>query len=313
MKPPSHLRALQALELTLRLGSFKAAAAALGITPAAAGQRVRALEEYLGFELLVRGRYGLSPAPALKDALTDLSDAFDRLQAVSNTLDFQRVEEIHIIADPDWADHWLEPRLAAYKAWHKNLLFCVNGVGDVPMRPGQADVMVTLDAETEPGKDVLYRDYIWAIGSPENFDRVKARDSRDRLQGFPLVHLNCYDGDIGWPTLVKERGLRREAPADRGVRYQRVQQGLDAIRADVGALLCGASLSAAEVQAGEAVPFLEDPKGLWARRSYHVAYRQATQRRPQLVQFRAWLREQADLTAAALAEIASNPPPTEGA
>ena len=50
----SHLRSLQALESAIRLGSLTAVANELGITPAAVGQRIRALEDYLGIDLLVR-------------------------------------------------------------------------------------------------------------------------------------------------------------------------------------------------------------------------------------------------------------------
>ena len=65
MAAAQHLRALQALELALRYGSIQRAAADLGITSAAAGQRIRALEDYLGTGLLLRGRSGLHPTAAL--------------------------------------------------------------------------------------------------------------------------------------------------------------------------------------------------------------------------------------------------------
>jgi LysR family glycine cleavage system transcriptional activator len=50
----SHLKSLQALELALRLGSLRAAGRMLWITPAAVGQRIKALEDHLGVELMVR-------------------------------------------------------------------------------------------------------------------------------------------------------------------------------------------------------------------------------------------------------------------
>ena len=56
MTMPSHLKSLQAIELALRSGSLAKAAEALSITPAAVGQRIKALEDYLGLELVVRGR-----------------------------------------------------------------------------------------------------------------------------------------------------------------------------------------------------------------------------------------------------------------
>ena len=60
MPVATHLKSLQALELAIRCGSLTGAADRLGITPAAVGQRIRALEDYLGTDLLLRGRSGLS-------------------------------------------------------------------------------------------------------------------------------------------------------------------------------------------------------------------------------------------------------------
>jgi len=102
----THLNSLQALEMAIRKGSLQAAAKRLGITPAAVGQRIRALERYLDTDLLLRGRSGLQPTPALQMALDDLRAAFEALDSVSDTLDFQRSAEIHIVADPDWSDLW---------------------------------------------------------------------------------------------------------------------------------------------------------------------------------------------------------------
>ncbi len=55
--------ALAAIAAVIREGSFERAAAALGVTPSAVSQRVRALEERLGAVLVVRGQPCL-PTPA---------------------------------------------------------------------------------------------------------------------------------------------------------------------------------------------------------------------------------------------------------
>src|SRR5215472_8430144 len=94
----SHLRSLQALELALRMGSLQAAARALWVTPAAVGQRIKALEDYLGVDLLVRGRSGLKPTPELSSALVHLRAAFDELDAVATMLNLQRGDQVRIAA-----------------------------------------------------------------------------------------------------------------------------------------------------------------------------------------------------------------------
>src|SRR4051812_16057741 len=126
----THLRSLQALELALRTGSLKDAAAVLAITPAAVGQRIKSLEVYLGTDLLVRGRAGLRAAPALSAVLPTLVGAFRDLENVATMLDMQRGQEIHVAAPPDVFELWLRPRLQRFRRAYPNISFCINGEGD---------------------------------------------------------------------------------------------------------------------------------------------------------------------------------------
>src|SRR3974390_2799014 len=138
----SHLKSLQALELALRLGSLQGAAHALWITPAAVGQRIKALEDYLGIDLVVRSRSGLRPTAGLAGALEHLRTGFQELDAGATMLNLQRGDEIHIAASADFADLWLKPRLGSFKADYPHVLFCINGEGDVPLRIGQIDCAI---------------------------------------------------------------------------------------------------------------------------------------------------------------------------
>jgi LysR family glycine cleavage system transcriptional activator len=63
----------------------------------------------LGTDLLVRWRSRLRPTVDLNPALNDLKVAFAALDRVTVNSDFQRVTEIHIVADPDWFELWLMP------------------------------------------------------------------------------------------------------------------------------------------------------------------------------------------------------------
>ena len=82
----SHLNALRALEATLRLGSFSAAANELGITPAAVGQRVRSLEDFLGKELFERTSTGIRVLEDARQTETLLTNSFSGLAAALDQL-----------------------------------------------------------------------------------------------------------------------------------------------------------------------------------------------------------------------------------
>src|ERR1700754_1806881 len=82
MKSPVHLNALRAFEASARHQSFSAAAAELNVTPAAVGQLVRNLEDWLGAPLFNRGASGrarLVLTEAAEHAWPDIRAGFDRL------------------------------------------------------------------------------------------------------------------------------------------------------------------------------------------------------------------------------------------
>lgn len=269
----THLKSLQALEIAIRVGSLKAVASQLGITPAAVGQRIRALEDYLGTDLLVRGRSGLKPTPELEAALGDLHAAFAALERVSTKLDFQRVSEIHIVANPDWSELWLAPRLVAFREAHPNILFCINGSGDVPMRLGVPDIRVEYGG---PDKgEALFTDYLLPVCSPDNLRRVADYDTEHEMEGMPLLHLEEHRDEAdrpGFREWFEAFGMRRTGP-ERGPYFRRAKMALEAVRKDVGFLVCGVALIEADLKKGRLVlPYTVDkgpdaphPFRIWQR------------------------------------------------
>lgn len=295
----SHLKSLQALELALRLGSLQGAARALWITPAAVGQRIKALEDYLGMDLVVRGRSGLRSTPGLSPALEHLRAAFQELEIVANMLNLQRGDEIHIAATSDFAELWLRPRLGAFRAEHPHVLFCINGEGDAPLRIGQVDCEVSFGPQRRnAGEDLLFRDFVVPISSPENTRRISRVALRDRLEGFPLLHLDFYKEDPSapnWSNWIKAQQLKRTEP-NRGIRFQRVKPALEAVRANAGLTLCGLALLSSQIDDGTlSLPF-PISTGQWTDHGFQARFRPDALLRPQVKRFREWLAGQARVT-----------------
>jgi LysR family glycine cleavage system transcriptional activator len=307
----THLKSLQALELAMRTRSLKAAADLLAISPAAVGQRVKALEDYLGLELVVRGRTGLQPTAALAAALPHLSAAFRELEAAAAALDLQRAQEIHIAATPDFADLWLKPRLEAFRAGHPNIRFCVNGEGDAPMRLGAADCEIDFRPAGEAG-ELLFHDFVLPVSSPENTARIAPLPAAGRLEGFPLLHLDFYRDDPAvpdWPKWIAAASLVREAP-QRGIRFLRISRVLDAVRANAGLTICGLALIAQELDDGRlSLPFPHS-LGSWTSHAFKARFRAQPLVRPQVRRFRDWLLAESERTGEWLAGVAGEGPPS---
>ncbi len=293
----THLKSLQALELAVREGSLKGAAERLGITPAAVGQRIRALENYLSTDLLLRGRSGLQPTKELDAAIADLRVAFEALDRATELLDFQRVSEIHIVADPDWAELWLAPRLPEFREQHPNLRFCINGAGDVPVRLGSPDLRIDCDSRNA---EILFHDILVPITGPDNTRRIAEGDPDHDMEGMPLLHLRAQlDGDDhpGWVSWFNTYG-HRESGQDRGVNYPNARLALDAVRQNVGFLVCGLSLILQDLKQGSVVNPFPFSKHLPATQPYALTLRHDAKNRPAIARFVNWLRNKARETQA---------------
>lgn len=306
MPTVSHLKSLQALEMAVREGSLVAAASRLGITPAAIGQRIRAIEDHLGTALLARGPAGLAPSAELLAALPDLHAAFAALERASDELDLRRASEIHIVADTDWAELWLAPRLPAFRALHPNIRFNINGLGDVPMRIGAPDLRIF---DGDGAGEVLFTERYVAVTGPDNTRRMDDLPPDQRLEGMPLLHMRRQrEGEVpGWVDWCGVYG-QRDRGADRGVVYPNARLAIPAVRQNIGFLVCGLSLCLGDIGQGAVVLAFPAAMSLQAPRPYRMALRgNRRERRPQTERFLAWLRTEARATEAALSGITGQP------
>lgn len=291
--------------MAIRRGSLKAAAETLAITPAAVGQRIKALEDYLGIQLLLRGRSGLRAPPELQGALSHLVTAFRALDSAVEQLDMQRGHDIQIAAVPDLADMWLAPRLTSFRRHNPHVRFCINGEGDAPLRLGPADCEMTFGPwHDEERTDLLFRDYLLPLCSPSTKRRIGKLKARTRLEGYPLLHLDFYRNDpkaLSWPLWIAGQRLTRTAP-ERGIRFQRIVRAVDAVLADAGLTICGLALLRTAVEDGSLTfPFAVD-SGKWTSHGFQVRFRADALSRPQVRRFRQWLAEEGRASAAWLTE-----------
>lgn len=288
----SHLRSLQALEAAVRCGSFTAAADELGITAAAVGQRVKALEDYLGLELLDRTRSGTRATSALDDALSALTQAFAALEHVAVTLADQRIGDVKVIAPADVIELWLMPRADQFRSNYPNIRLLVGEEGGAEAGPAGCDVRIGFGLQPSAAHDVLFHDMVVPIASRGNIERLSQADPVLRLEGFPLLHLDLYRDDpagTSWPAWLSKNQIARNAP-ERGMRFHRVGAALDAVAADAGIALCGLALAADALEIGQVC--LAWPPSQGQRCSLPLVANYSSQTNPAARLFREWLLTQ---------------------
>ncbi|HBV4082726.1 TPA: LysR family transcriptional regulator, partial [Klebsiella quasipneumoniae] len=153
MRSLNRLKWLHAFEATARHGSFTGAAQELGVTPAAVGQLVRSLEDWVGHPLLHRTRSGkerLTLVNEAQEALQDITQGLDKLETGLNKLRGRRSRSVVVVtASQVLVMNWLMDRLNRFSETHENIDLRLNvteklmdvshGEADIGIRCGQGD------------------------------------------------------------------------------------------------------------------------------------------------------------------------------
>jgi len=121
------LNALRSFDAAARRLSFAAAAAELGVTPAAVSIQVRRLEEWVGAPLFVRGHRSIELSAAgrkLAPRLTALFVEMERL--LSEVAELDEVS-LQVSAMPSFASKWVAPRLGRFIEGHPGVQVRLSG------------------------------------------------------------------------------------------------------------------------------------------------------------------------------------------
>jgi LysR family transcriptional regulator, glycine cleavage system transcriptional activator len=164
---------------------------------------------------------------------------------------------------------------------------------------GQVDCEISFGPQRPNARDdILFRDFVLPISSPENTRRLSNVALRDRLEGFPLLHLDFYKEDPSapnWAGWIKTQRLKRTEP-NRGIRFQRIKPALEAVLANAGLTICGLALIALHIDDGTiSLPFPVST-GQWTDHAFQARFRPDALLRPQVKRFREWLVAQATVT-----------------
>ncbi|GAB3105266.1 transcriptional regulator GcvA [Lysobacter terrae] len=291
-----HLNALRAFEAAARHQSFVAAADELSVTPSAISQHVKALEDYLGLSLFVRGKTGVTPTPAALDAYADIRDGLSQLARGFNRLrgaDATRAVVLTVM--PSLAAKWLLPRIERFQAAHPDIELRLDTTGRlVDFASEGVDLGIRLGLGGYPGLlcERWLEESLIPVCSPALLPKDRPMTPADLLK-LPLIHDRTIDFDPSYPdwrTWFQARGLATPDSA----RDLRMNSSLLAIQAAIeglGVLLARSALVQADLRAGRlAQPFAEAET---TRCAYFVIMPPAAAERAAVKAVRDWLFEEA--------------------
>ncbi len=293
-----HLNALRALESAVRHGSFRGAGDELCVSPAAVGQQVRRLEEFIGCELLIRKPNGFEATDLAVRATKPLANGFEHIRDALEILqDRKATQRLAITLVPTIAEYWLAPRLPEFMGQHPGMDLRIDSTHTQHFKPS-ADFDFALRYEaTIPGtveEIALFDEWLVPVCIPELAKRLRIKDRADPFRDVPLLHVERESDDplwLGWGEWGK-RFKFKVPPARRRMKFKHTTLALRSAFAGHGVHLAQLSIAVSALGSGSLVaPF--GPKNC-AKTGY--PYRLSSfsnARRPELhLAFADWVREQ---------------------
>lgn len=267
------------------------------MTPAAVGQLVRTLEEWLGAPLFHRGGSGkarLTPTDTAQRALPDLRTGFDSL-----SLGLARLQEassngvLTVTVSPAFAAKWLLPRLDRFQsAWPdidvrldtslKLLDFAAQGI-DIGVRYGSG-AWPGLNAER------LMEEDVFPVASPALMAGGRSPATPADLAKYTLIHDLSVDASAGfltWESWLQQAGVTATATT-RGLRINNSAAVLQAAIDGQGVALARSVMARDDLSAGRLIRLFPDIT-VQSALAYYVVRREACEGLPKLTAFRDWL------------------------
>lgn len=189
-------RKLRYFVTVAQLGSFSEAARRLHIAQPALSRHVKAIEESLGVELLIRDARGVCPTEAGEQLLLHGRDVLERLEELPRMVGSrsQRVAGRVVVGLPTSASAVLSvPLLRAalerYPLVRIHLMESLSGTLEEWMEAGRLDLAVLYDAQPLPGialEPVLVED-LWLVGGPNALSASRKEVAFRALPRYRLV------------------------------------------------------------------------------------------------------------------------------
>lgn len=285
------LSALRAFEAAARLGSFKAAARELAVTPTAVSHQIRALEAQTGLALFDRQVRKVSLNDAGAQLYPVLRDGFDAFEATLARLTQQRARtQVSISATNAFTVKWLVPRMSDFRRRHPGIDLQLQASDElVDLRSSAVDIAIRYGRGPYPGlaAEPLFTDRFAPVANPRL--GVISPDDLDRV---PLIRFDWKRPHPENPTWTRWfMAARRPEPQQAGqLRFSDEGHAIQAAVAGHGIALVSLALIADELQAGHLVqPFGPEIDG----HTYHLAMHADRPPSAQVQAVAQWLRAQA--------------------
>jgi LysR family glycine cleavage system transcriptional activator len=288
--PP--LPALRAFASLVRLGTISACAEELNLTQGAVSHQIRALENFLGVQLVERiGRrmhlteHGRIYGYQVRQALNDIVNATESTKRQSKTKHSAQVVRIAVL--PSFAQGWLLPRLPDFCRLYPEVRLVLHGSMEyVDLNAGTVDCAIRFGHGNWAESVIrpLMSDSLLLVASPKLLGKRPPKQLAQLMQ-LPMLH--SVENWASWSAALPDATALLQRPQAR-MEFTDSTHLLEAARLGLGVALTRRSIAHNLLHTGELVQAF--PHECVHHSSYYVLTPTSANNHITLDKFIAWLQ-----------------------
>ncbi|MDO9713777.1 LysR substrate-binding domain-containing protein [Paracraurococcus lichenis] len=222
-RPHLPLNALRSFEAAARRLSFTQAGEELGVSQVAISRQVKALEQWLGTPLFIRGTREVRLTPEGARLLPPVRQALDLLALAAGQVSRrERRNVLSIQAYTTFAQRWLIPRLTRFHERHPDIeVRLTASVSPVDFEHQDVDAAVRSgDGSGWPGleTDFLTPIALLPVASSTLLKRRKGKLPAEALSGMTLLHSLARPND--WEIWLQANGAEQVVDSRKGLKFE---------------------------------------------------------------------------------------------
>ncbi|MCL1037425.1 LysR substrate-binding domain-containing protein [Shewanella submarina] len=298
----THLNGIRAFEAAARHKSFALAAQELNVTPAAVGQQVRQLEDWLGIKLFVRSQSGQSRLTLTPEAETALPEFQQGLAHLTQGLDLLKSpgsEQVTLALSPSIASKWLMPKLAEFQQRYPDTSLNIDtSIQLMDYQAAGIDIGIRYGQGDWPALDscLLMKERVFPVCAPEL--QHQGLSDPAQLADYPILYDMSVANNPAYPSWQSWHQSQQLAqPKLNGLKINSSADLIDAAIRGQGVALGREVLVSEDIQSGNLVcPFGTDSFWMTSEMAYYLVWPENKPITRVVELLKEWLIEQAQLT-----------------
>ena len=276
--------------------SFTKAAEELNLTQGAVSQRIKQLEQQLGFNLFVRLTRKLELTEEGRRLFETVHSSFITIFSDIDDITLNELSgELYLGVAPTFAQSWLLPKLANFQQRYPNLNLKIRVKAshlDFQHEPVDLAIYYTREQQADMYNEILLEEVLTPVCTPEYADKYNINSDINCITNAHLIHctesIESANFDFEWQHWLKYQGEEIKPQSNYCI-FNHGEMAISAVRNHMGIGMGRLALIQPYLDSGELIaPFERIPADM----KYVLICPKGMELRPKFKAFTTWINNQ---------------------